>query len=100
VPVGNPAPDLYDNLRPGDNLYTCSMVALDVNTGKLNCTSRPSRMIPTIGTSPSEPSLYDQSQGVQRELIAVAGKDGLLRVLDRVSHAPALFGPFHPAREC
>lgn len=32
--VGNPSPDLYGTERPGDNLYTDSMVALDLNTGK------------------------------------------------------------------
>src|SRR5215831_2994325 len=32
--VGNPSPDLYGAERPGDNLYTDSMVAVDLNTGK------------------------------------------------------------------
>ncbi len=31
--VGNPSPDLYGKERPGDNLYTDSMVAIDLNTG-------------------------------------------------------------------
>src|ERR1700733_6509406 len=31
--VGNPSPDLYGAIRPGDNLYTDSMVAIDLNTG-------------------------------------------------------------------
>jgi alcohol dehydrogenase (cytochrome c) len=31
--VGNPSPDLYGDIRPGDNLYTNSMVAIDLNTG-------------------------------------------------------------------
>ncbi len=31
--VGNPSPDLYGRERPGDNLYTDSMVAIDLNTG-------------------------------------------------------------------
>src|SRR5437868_12108018 len=33
--VGNPGPDWNGDLRPGDNLYTCSLLALDVDTGKL-----------------------------------------------------------------
>ncbi len=33
--TGNPNPDLEGSTRPGDNLYTCSIVALDVRTGKL-----------------------------------------------------------------
>ena len=35
LPVGNPAPDFYGELRPGANLYTDSLVALDAKTGKL-----------------------------------------------------------------
>ena len=32
--VGNPSPDLYGAERPGDNLYTDSIVAVDLNTGR------------------------------------------------------------------
>lgn len=32
--VGNPSPDLYGAERPGDNLYTDSLVAIDLDTGK------------------------------------------------------------------
>lgn len=35
--VGNPSPDLDGSLRPGDNLYTDSLVALDLETGKYIC---------------------------------------------------------------
>jgi alcohol dehydrogenase (cytochrome c) len=35
VNVGNPAPDLDGTDRPGDNLYTDCVVALDVKTGKV-----------------------------------------------------------------
>ncbi len=31
--VGNPSPDLYGAIRPGDNLYTNSMVAVDLDSG-------------------------------------------------------------------
>ena len=31
--VGNPSPDLYGAIRPGDNLYTDSIVAIDLETG-------------------------------------------------------------------
>lgn len=33
--TGNPSPNMEDTTRPGDNLYSCSLVALDINTGKL-----------------------------------------------------------------
>ena len=32
--TGNPGPDMNGDVRPGDNLYTCSLVALDADTGK------------------------------------------------------------------
>jgi PQQ-dependent dehydrogenase (methanol/ethanol family) len=35
--VGNPSPDLDGSLRPGDNLYTDSLVSLDLDTGKYVC---------------------------------------------------------------
>ena len=35
--VGNPSPDLDGSNRPGDNLYTDSLVALDLDTGKYVC---------------------------------------------------------------
>jgi PQQ-dependent dehydrogenase (methanol/ethanol family) len=33
--TGNPSPQMADGSRPGDNLYTSSLVALDLRTGKL-----------------------------------------------------------------
>ena len=35
--VGNPSPDLDGSVRPGDNLYTDSLVSLDLDTGKYAC---------------------------------------------------------------
>jgi len=35
--VGNPSPDLYGAIRPGDNLYTESLVSVDLDTGKYVC---------------------------------------------------------------
>ncbi|HML14754.1 MAG TPA: PQQ-binding-like beta-propeller repeat protein [Xanthobacteraceae bacterium] len=35
--VGNPSPDLDGSLRPGDNLYTDSLVSLDLDTGRYVC---------------------------------------------------------------
>ena len=32
--AGNPSPDLYGAERPGDNLYTNSIIAVDLDTGK------------------------------------------------------------------
>jgi alcohol dehydrogenase (cytochrome c) len=35
--VGNPSPDLDGSLRPGDNLYTNSLVSVDLDTGRYVC---------------------------------------------------------------
>ncbi len=35
--VGNPSPDLDGSLRPGDNLYTDALVAVDLDTGEYVC---------------------------------------------------------------
>ncbi|HEX7383069.1 MAG TPA: PQQ-binding-like beta-propeller repeat protein [Burkholderiaceae bacterium] len=35
--VGNPSPDLYGAERPGDNLYTDSIVAVNLDTGEYKC---------------------------------------------------------------
>jgi len=87
VPVGNPAPDFFRDARPGSNLYTNSAVALDVKTGKL---------IWYHQFGPADEHDRDLSQtsplfsasvgGKTRNFVAVSGKDGLLRVLDRDSH--------------
>jgi alcohol dehydrogenase (cytochrome c) len=87
VPVGNPAPDFYPDVRPGTNLYTNSAVALDVKTGKLLWYKQ---------FGPNDANDRDLSQvsplfsatvkGKSRNLLTVSGKDGLLRMLDRDSH--------------
>jgi alcohol dehydrogenase (cytochrome c) len=33
-PIGNPGPDIDGSVRLGDNLFSCSVVALDPNTGQ------------------------------------------------------------------
>jgi len=35
--VGNPSPDLDGSIRPGDNLYTDSLVAVNLDTGEYVC---------------------------------------------------------------
>jgi alcohol dehydrogenase (cytochrome c) len=87
VPVGNPSPDFYGDARPGDDLYTNSAVALDVKTGKLLWYHQfgPAD-VHDRDLSQVSPLFSATVQGKQRDLIAISGKDGLLRVLDRNSH--------------
>jgi PQQ-dependent dehydrogenase (methanol/ethanol family) len=35
--AGNPSPDLDGSLRPGDNLYTNSLISVDLDTGEYAC---------------------------------------------------------------
>ncbi|MEW6211251.1 MAG: PQQ-binding-like beta-propeller repeat protein [Acidobacteriota bacterium] len=84
VPVANPAPDFFDAIRPGANLYTCSMVVLDARTGKLNWHYQ---LVPhdthDWDTTQASPLFTARVGGKMRNLVATAGKDGLLHVLDR-----------------
>ncbi len=89
VPVANPAPDFYDAIRPGNNLYTCSMVVLDARTGKLQWYYQ---LIPhdthDWDTTQASPLFTTKVGGKTRNLVATAGKDGLLHVLDRDTKEP------------
>jgi alcohol dehydrogenase (cytochrome c) len=87
VPVGNPAPDFFGAVRPGDDLYTNSLVALDVRTGKLlwyrQFASHDEHDSDTSQVSP----LFSLKTGeTTRDVVAVSGKDGLLRLIDRTTH--------------
>jgi alcohol dehydrogenase (cytochrome c) len=87
VAVTNPAPDLSAGLRPGDNLYTNSIVALDVRTGRLRWYEQ---LVPADfhdwDLTQVSPLYRAAIEGTDRNLVATAGKDGLLRVLDRETH--------------
>ena len=81
VPTGNPGPDFVPDYRPGDNLYTCSVVMLDAATGKLNGYHQ---FVPNDfhdWDMASSPILFTSKSG--EKLVAVAGKDGYLYLLDR-----------------
>jgi alcohol dehydrogenase (cytochrome c) len=86
VPGGNPAPDLYDDDRPGDNLYTNSLIALDAKTGRLVWYRQ---FVPhdvhDYDVSHVAPVFKASINGSTRNVIASTGKDGLLRLLDRDS---------------
>jgi alcohol dehydrogenase (cytochrome c) len=87
VPVGNPAPDFFPAARPGDDLYTDSAVALDVRTGKLLWYHQfgPAD-VHDLDLSQVSPLFSGRINGESHDLVAISGKDGLLRALDRVSH--------------
>jgi PQQ-dependent dehydrogenase (methanol/ethanol family) len=83
VPVGNPAPDYNGAMRPGDNLFTNSVVALDYRTGKLGWYVQQSPHDTHDWDTAAAPILYDLDG---RGYMAVATKGGWLFVYDRKTH--------------
>jgi len=89
VAVTNPAPDLPAYLRPGDNLYTNCIVALDILTGELKWYKS---IVPNDDhdwdLTQVTPVLKAGVDGVSRDMVATVGKDGILRTLDKRTHQP------------
>lgn len=84
--VGNPAPVVDAAKRPGDNLYTASIVALDVKTGKVVWYQQ---VLPhdRWDYDPTNPViLFDlTTNGTTAHLLSQAGKTGFVYVLDRAT---------------
>ena len=86
--VGNPSPDLDGSLRPGDDLYTNSLVSLDLDTGKYVCHFQ------YIAHD-----LWDLDAVSPTVLTKVAGKDG--KLIDGVLHAGKTGHIYvHDAKDC
>ena len=85
--VTNPAPDLPAYLRPGENLYTNNIIALDVHTGELNWHKA---LVPNDDhdwdLTQVSPVLKVGVNNVSRDFVATVGKDGILRGLDKRTH--------------
>ena len=87
VPVGNPSPDFNGEVRPGTNLYTDSVVALDAKTGKLLWYQQfRANDMHDWDLSQVSPIFRAAVNGKPRNLLTISGKDGLLRMVDRDSH--------------
>jgi alcohol dehydrogenase (cytochrome c) len=82
--TSNPSPDFSGEVRPGDDLYTCSVVALDLDTGKLKW---------HFQFTPHDLYDYDaletaivvdaEYKGRFRKLLLEANRNGFIYVLDR-----------------
>jgi len=93
--TGNPNPVLAGDARPGDNLYTCSIVALDADTGKLKWYFQPSPHDTHDWDAVQTPVLFDGDfQGRPRKLLAQASRNGFFFVLDRSTGQHLLTAPF------
>ena len=84
VPVGNPGPDYNIAYRPGDNLFTNSVVVLDASTGRLKWWYQATPHDGFDYDLAAAPMLYRDSRGNER--VALGSKDGYVYVLDRRTH--------------
>src|SRR5246127_5786261 len=86
--TSNPAPDFDGGPRPGDDLYTDCVLALDPDTGKLKWYFQftPHDLFDYDATE--TPVLVDATfRGEPRKLIVQANRNGFLYVLDRTNGA-------------
>ena len=84
--TGNAGPDYNGDNRLGDNLYTCSVVALDVDTGKLKWYYQFSPHDEFDWDSTQVPVLADITfQGRPRKAMLWANRNGVTYVLDRAN---------------
>jgi alcohol dehydrogenase (cytochrome c) len=74
------------NVRPGANLFTCSLVALDVDTGKMKWYIQTSPHDTQDRDANQTPILIDGDyQGRPRKLLAIASRSGYYFLLDRAT---------------
>ncbi len=86
VGTGNPCPDYEGSLRPGDDLYTNSLVALDPDTGKLRWYFQFTPHDLYDFDAVQTPVLVDTTfKGQPRKLVVTTNKNGFLYILDRTN---------------
>ena len=84
--VGNPGPDYQGAARPGDNLYTNSVVALQADSGELAWHFQFTPNDEHDWDANQTPILLDREvDGKQRKLLLTANRNGFYYVLDRSS---------------
>lgn len=85
-PTGNPWPDYYAGERRGDNLFSCSVVALDAQTGKRRWHFQFTPGDYHDWDAQSVPVLVDaEYRGKARKLLLHPNRNGFFYVLDRVT---------------
>ena len=93
--VGNPGPDWNAAQRPGDNLYSDSVIALDADTGEMRWYFQ---FTPNDGydyDAVQVPVLADMEwRGEQRKLMLWANRNGYFYALDRTDGEYLLGSPF------
>jgi alcohol dehydrogenase (cytochrome c) len=93
--TGNPNPVLAGEGRPGDNLYTCSIVALNPDTGNLVWYFQASPHDVHDWDAVETPVLFEgEVNGQRRKLLAQASRNGFFFVLDRTNGQHLVTSPF------
>jgi alcohol dehydrogenase (cytochrome c) len=95
--TGNPTPVLNGSTRPGDNPYTCSIVAINPDTGKLVWGFQVSPHDTHDWDAVETPVLVDAVfRGKPRKLLMQSSRNGYFFVLDRTNGESLLTTPFGP----
>lgn len=95
--TGNPTPVLRAATRPGDDPWTCSIVALNPDTGKLAWGFQASPHDTHDWDAAETPMLVDADfRGSPRKLLMQASRNGYFFVLDRVTGKSLLTVPYGP----
>jgi PQQ-dependent dehydrogenase (methanol/ethanol family) len=84
--TGNPGPDYDGTVRAGDNLYSCSVLALDAQTGKMKWWFQFTPHDVHDWDANETPLLIDGVvKGQKRKLLVTAQRNGFYYVLDRLT---------------
>jgi len=84
--TGNPGPDMDGDVRRGDNLYSCSVVALDADTGKLKWHYQFTPHDVHDWDAISDPVLVDATiRGRNVKALIQANRNGFFYALDRTN---------------
>jgi len=95
VGTGNPNPVMAEKSRKGDNLYTCSIVALNPDTGKLVWYFQPSPHDTHDWDAVETPVIFNANvNGQPRKLVAQASRNGYYFLLDRATGKRIVTEPF------
>jgi alcohol dehydrogenase (cytochrome c) len=95
--TGNPTPVLNGANRPGDNLYTCSILALNPQTGKLVWAFQASPHDTHDWDAVETPVLVDADFGGRpRKMLMQTSRNGYFFVLDRTDGKNLLTKTFGP----
>jgi alcohol dehydrogenase (cytochrome c) len=95
VGTGNPTPVLNGEVRPGDNAWTCSILALNPDTGTLVWGFQASPHDTHDWDAAEVPVLVDDNvNGTPRKLLLQASRNGYFFVLDRTNGKSVLTAPF------